>query len=91
MIMKEGGPLNRDKTRSSLLGIVAGYLLYLAYQLFQGRDEPDTAMTPFARYAFIALFVIAGIALIAYAWREWKRSGKEEEKTPSDEEKNSLK
>lgn len=83
--------MNRDKTRSSLLGIVAGYLLYLAYQLFQGRDDADTTMTPFARYAFIALFVIAGVSLIAYAWREWKRSGKEEKKTPSDEEDNSLK
>ncbi len=79
-LIKEGAFLTNGKNRSYLLGIVGAYLIYLAYQLFEGRAETDTTMTPAVRYVFIALFVIAGIALAVYAVIVWKQSGKEEEK-----------
>lgn len=71
--------LNNGKTRSTLLGIVGAYLCYIAYQLFEGRGETDTTMTPAARYVFIALFVIAGAAIMVYSVIVWKRSLREDE------------
>ncbi|MBR2287760.1 MAG: hypothetical protein IJ865_05905 [Clostridia bacterium] len=71
--------MNSGKSRATLLGIVGVYVIYLAYQLSEGRAETDTTMSPGARYAFIALFVLCGIAVLVYALRVWKRSGEEEQ------------
>ncbi len=79
------------KNRSYLLGIVGGYLIYLAWQLFDARADTNTTMTPAARIAFIAFFVIAGVGLMVYAWRVWKKSAEEEEKEKPKEDENSLK
>ena len=81
--------MNQQKTRSSLYGIVAAYLLYIAYGLFRDRNSADTTMTPAARILFIALFVLAAGALLVYAWRTWKQGSKEEDQPPED--KTSLK
>ncbi len=73
------------------MAIVAAYLLYTAYQLFEGRGNPDTTMTPFVMYFFIALFVLAGAGLLVYAWKIWKNAPKEEENAERREDGNSLK
>ena len=83
--------LNNGKTRASLFGLVALYLLYISYQLFQGRNETDTTMTPAARYLFIALFVIASVLVLIYAWRTWKHSKQEDDAPPQEDDKTSLK
>ena len=82
--------MNSGKTRSTLLGIVGAYLIYLAYQLFEGRSETDTSMTPAARIAFIVFFAVAGAAVFVYALRVWKKSRDEEQEKPKEDE-NSLK
>ncbi len=68
--------MNRNKTRSSLLGIAGGYLVYLAYELFRDRNIAETTMTPFARWLFIALFVLFGGGLMVYAFLQWKKADK---------------
>ncbi|MBR6321237.1 MAG: hypothetical protein IKR59_00080, partial [Lachnospiraceae bacterium] len=73
------------------LGLVAGYLLYIAYGLFQGREETDTSMTPAARYLFIALFTLSAIALLVYAFFVWKNRGKKKEDEASRDDKDSMK
>ncbi len=73
------------------MAIVGAYLLYTAYELFQGRNDPNTTMTPFVMYLFIALFVIAAGGLFVFAWRLWKGSREEEEEKPEREDENSLK
>ena len=83
--------LNREKTRSSLLGVAGGYLVYLAYGLFRDRGQTDTAMSPAARILFIALFALAGVALMVYAVVLWLRSGKEENERDAHDDMNSLK
>ena len=83
--------MTNGKNRSYLLGIVGAYLVYLAWQLFDARAETDTTMTPAVRYIFIALFVIAGIALAVYAVIVWKKSGEEEKQEKPKEDENSLK
>ena len=89
---KEDALLYNGKVRSTLLGVVGAYLCYIAYQLFEGRAETDTSMTPAARYVFIALFVIAGAAIMVYAVVIWKRGLKEdEEQTKRKDDEESMK
>ena len=76
--------LNSKKTRASLFGIAAFYLLYLAYGLFKDRRQTDTSMSPAARILFIAFFMLAAIALIVYAVREWLKADREEKHPPED-------
>ena len=42
-------------------------------------------MTPFMRWLFIGLFVIAAAGIGVYAFRVWKDGGKEEERKQNDE------
>ena len=74
-----------------LLGIGAVYLLYIAYKLFEGRNDPNTTMTLPVMILFIVLFVIAAGFLAVYAYRVWKKSKQEEEEQPSQEDGDSLK
>lgn len=83
--------MNNGKTRATLLGIVAAYLLYTAYELFEGRNDPNTTMTLPVMILFIVLFVIAAGFLAVYACRVWKRSKQEEEEQPAQEDGESLK
>lgn len=84
--------LNNGKTRSSLLGVVGAYLLYTAWDLWQERGNTDTVMTVSARIVFIALFALAGAALLVYAVYVWKRSEDQKEENPRDRnDENSLK
>ena len=84
--------MNNGKTRSTLLGVVGGYLVYTAYELFEGRADPNTTMTMAARIAFIVLFALAGAALVVYACVVWKRALREEdEKKKSEQDENAMK
>ena len=77
--------MNNSRNRSSLLGVVGAYLIYLAYQLFDSRLDPDTTMTPTMRIIFIALFTLSGVALIVYAVRIWRRGEKENQEEQGDD------
>ena len=70
--------MNGEKTRSCLMGIVGGYLIYTAWQLYQGRNDPETTMTIGIMILFMALFIAAGVALMAYAVVLWKKGIAEE-------------
>ncbi|MBR4500648.1 MAG: hypothetical protein IKP22_01975 [Clostridia bacterium] len=80
--------MNGEKTRSCLMGIVGGYLIYTAWQLFQGRNDPETTMTIGVMILFMVLFVIAGVGLMVYAVILWKKGMAEdkEEKQVKEEE-----
>ena len=81
--------MNGEKTRSCLMGIVGGYLVYTAWQLFQGRNDPETTMTIGMMILFMALFVVAGVGLMVYAvilWKKGMAEEKEEKKTHEEED-----
>ncbi len=81
--------MNSEKTRSTLMGIVGAYLIYTAWQLFQGRNDPDTTMTLGIMILFVVLFVIAGAGLVVYAvilWKKGMREEKEENEARDEEE-----
>ena len=70
--------MKNEKIHSSLLGIVGGYLLYLAWQLFDTLRKGESTMAPGLQIAFIVLFVLAGAGILVYAWRDWEKQKKEE-------------
>ncbi len=84
--VKGCGGLNQGKSRASLMGIAAAYLLYLAYELLKGRADPNTTMAPIVRFGFIALFVIAAAAIGYYAFTLWRKSGNTREAPHKDDE-----
>lgn len=77
--------MNMQKARPAILGAAVVYLLYLAYGLFDGRNDPETSMSPVVRYAFIALFALAAIALAIYAYRLWATARKQESEGKKEE------
>lgn len=83
--------MNRKKTRGSLLGLAAGYLLYTAYELFRDRGDPDTTMPPAVRIIFIVLFVVAAVPLLVYAVRTWKDGTRDEEQERRRDDESRLK
>ena len=64
--------MNSKKNRASLMVVVAAYLIYTVWQLFQGRNDPETTMSPALIYLFCALFAVAGVGLVIYAVRLWR-------------------
>ena len=75
------------------MGVVGGYVLYLAYQLFQDRNTPSS-MSMGLRTFFIAFFAVAGIALVIYAFRIWliaDRKEREEKDDTQPEDENAMK
>jgi len=79
--------LNNPKNRASLIAIAGAYMLYIAYELFTGRNAPGSSMTPTVAILFCVLFVLLGLGVLFYAWRVWKTPPKEE----PEEDKDSLK
>lgn len=76
------------KARSGLYAAAAVYLLYLAYGLFKGRNDPESTMAPALVILFIVLFALAGGALLVYSILAWNRARAEEK---SEEERDMLK
>lgn len=73
---------NPNGNRSMLLGVVGGYLIYLAYDMFRSlRAGEPTSMPTALLIIFIILFAAIGAALLVFAWKVWKK-GREE--TPED-------
>ena len=75
--------MNGNSNRSLLMGVVGGYLIYLAYELLQKlRNDVATTMPKALLIIFIILFAGIGAALLFFAWKAWKkgREGREEDR-----------
>ena len=83
-----------DSTRSSLLALAGGYLIYLAWGLYADMRDGKTEMAPALNIAAIALFTIGGIAVIVYASRMWllsRRAEKDGKKNREEDDTQGLK
>lgn len=63
----------RAGTSATLRALVAGYLLYLAWQIVKGVRAGETSMSPAVAYTAAAFFVIAALAFIVYLIRRWRK------------------
>lgn len=66
--------MDRERLRPGLLGAVGVYLIYTAYELFRGRNAPDSTMPPAVVVLFAALFALCGAAVAVYACALWRRA-----------------
>ncbi len=62
----------RASTGAMLRALVAGYLLYLAWQIVKGTRSGESSMNPAIAYAAAAFFVLAAIAFVVYLIRRWR-------------------
>jgi len=79
--------MKNQSIHATLLALVGGYILYLAYQIFDalrlGKDEMPFALA----VAAVVFFVLAGLGVLFYAWKVWQASRREEK----EEDENDLK
>ncbi|MBQ3702913.1 MAG: hypothetical protein II885_09160 [Oscillospiraceae bacterium] len=75
----------RAGTRATLRAVVAGYLIYLAWQIVKGVRTGITTMSHGVAYAAAAFFTLAAIAFVVYLVRTW-RADLEAARLPMDEE-----
>lgn len=75
-----------NKSRASFLALAAFYLLYLAYQLFEGREAPDAGMSLPVCWLFIVIFVLSAAGVLYYAWRMWQQAKKQDEEATEEEQ-----
>ena len=71
--------MNSAKNRAALIGVVGGYLIYLAYSLLKSMiDREETTMAPAVSIIFIVFFTLAGGAALFFAVKLWLDARKEE-------------
>ena len=81
--------MNPNMNRSMLMGVVGGYLIYLAYELIRDMINGVATQMPKALTIIVAvLFAGIGAGLVVFAWKLWKkgREGREEDRTEIPEE-----
>lgn len=79
--------MNGNRNRSMLMGVVGGYLLYLSYELLKSLiDNVPTDMPRAVSIIAIAFFTIAGIGLLVFAWKLWKKPADEQPVVIGEEE-----
>ena len=86
--------MNPNSNRSMLMGVVGGYLIYLAYELARDLINDVPSQMPKALTVIIViLFAGIGVTLLVYAWKLWKkgREGREEDRVEIREEEDSAK
>ena len=62
----------RAGTGATLRALVAGYLVYLAWQILRNVRAGETTMTPAVAYAAAAFFLLAAAAFAVYLIRRWR-------------------
>lgn len=62
----------RAGTNATLRALVAGYLVYMAWQILKNVRSGETTMTPAVGYAAAAVFLLAAAAFAVYLIRRWR-------------------
>ena len=68
--------MRNEKVHATLLALVGGFVLYLAYQLLEKYLAGTKEMPDAVFIIAIVVFAIGGISTICYAWicyQRWKR------------------
>ena len=79
--------MKNQNTHALLLGLVGGYILYIAYQLLEGLLSGANDMPPAAAIAAIAVFALGGAGVLLYALKVWKDAKKAQDNPTEDPEK----
>lgn len=77
------------QTHALLLTLVGGYVLYIAYHLFENLQSGSGDMPVPAAIAAIAVFAAAGVGVLLYAYKVYRSAPKDDD--PADDDPNKLK
>ena len=80
----------RAGSSAGLRALVAGYLVYLAWQILRNVRSGETTMTPAVAYAASASFLLAAAAYAVYLVRCWRIEVEAARLRQSDEAENSA-
>ena len=82
---REKDIMNPNTGRSSLFAVAGGYLIYMAYEILKNMlDNVPTTMPKAVQILVIILFTGAGIALVVFAWKTWKKGREDQDQNPVD-------
>lgn len=70
--------MKKPQTHAVLLALVGGYLLYIAYHLLENLQAGVNDMPQAAAIAAIAVFTLAGAAVMLYALHIYRAAKKED-------------
>ena len=77
--------MNPATGRSSLFAIAGAYVIYMAYELLKNLiDNVPTTMPRWLQILAIVFFAGAGIALLVFAWKMWKKAKEDQDQNPVD-------
>ena len=73
-----------QRIHATLLTLVGGYFLFIAYQLLQSQRAGTADISVAAAAVFTVLFACAGVAVLIYAFFTWRKYGGKEKNDPKD-------
>lgn len=76
--------MKNAQIRSSLLALAGGYVLYLAWEIYDSMRAGKTSMPAGLAVFFILFFALAGAGVIFYAWKVWRAEKKGEKEAPAE-------
>jgi len=78
--------MKNKNTHATLLVLVGGDILYIAYMLFDKMRSGAQEMPPALNIAAIAFFALAGLGVLLYAWKTWRKDDKADKEGPEQED-----
>ena len=71
--------MQKQNIHAMLLTLVGGYLLFIAWNLLDRLNGGSEDMPGWAFILFIAVFALAGLGVLVYAYLVWKKAEKKRE------------
>ena len=66
--------MKNEKTHSTLLALVGGYVLFLAYQIWENYRNGAGEMPDYMYIIVIVLLALGGLGAIYYAWMVYRKA-----------------
>ena len=63
-----------DGAHATMLGVIGGYLVYLAYQMIRDTSSGVSSMDMTTTVVLAGLMALAGLGVMAFALRLWRKS-----------------
>ena len=70
--------MKNEKIHSTLLALVGGYVLFLAYQIWDNYRNGAGEMPDYMYIIVIVLLALGGLGAIYYAWMVYRKAVNEE-------------
>ena len=76
--------MKNEKLHSTLLALIGGYVLFLAYQIWENYRNGAGEMSDYMYIIAIILLALGGLGTIYYAWVVYRKAVRSEKGTQND-------